>query len=201
VFTHAQLGEFAHDAARNGLAMQRDRFIKYARAVRSFVVLALLLAATPAVAAQAVAVSVEELARASDAVVRAQVTSTRAQLSEDGLRIYTTVELRRDEVIAGDVPRRPRVVVPGGVIARMGQRVDAAPSFTPGEQVVVFLRRAGADTFRVTGLAQGKFTVTGGVATPDLSQLTFIQTPVRAGERRAEEMPLSELERRVRSTR
>jgi hypothetical protein len=43
--------------------------------------------------------------------------------------------------------------------------------------------------------------VVGSVARPDLSNLTFTRTSVRAGERRSEQMPLFELERRVRSTR
>jgi hypothetical protein len=53
----------------------------------------------------------------------------------------------------------------------------------------------------VTALAQGKFTAAGRAARADLSQLRFVQTSIAPGERRVEEMPLAELERRVRSIR
>jgi hypothetical protein len=169
--------------------------------MRLVLVLAALLAAGPARSAQGISVSVEELARSSDAVVRGRVTAARSAWSEDGLRILTTYDVRQDAVLRGRAPRVARVVVPGGVVGRTGQRVDAAPTLGTGEDVILFLRRAGDDAFVVNGLAQGKYSVAGPVARPDLSQFTFVGSSVRAGERRSETMPLEELERRVRSTR
>lgn len=163
-------------------------------------VLVALLWAAPAQAAQAVAVSVEKLARESDAVVRGRVTAARAQRSDDGLRIFTTFTLRARAVLRGKAPALSRVRVPGGVVGKMGQRVDAAPRLAEGEEVVLFLRRTG-DVFQVRGLAQGKFTVDGATARPDLSGYQFVASSVKPGERRSEEMPLEELERRVRATR
>lgn len=169
--------------------------------MRILLAVALLAAARPALSAQAIAVSIEELARTSDAVVRGKVVGATARWNDERLRIFTIVELERTAVLRGDVPGRVRVTVPGGVVGRVGQRVDGAPAFAPGEEVVVFLRHAAADAFGVNGLAQGKFSITGTVVRPDLSHLTFVQTSVPAGERRAEQMPLSDLERRVRSIR
>ncbi len=169
--------------------------------MRHVLALAALLAAGPARPAQAIAVSVEQLARSSDAVVRGRVTGARSAWSEDKLRISTTYEIRAELVLRGKAPATIQVVVPGGVVGRIGQRNDAAPSLAVGEDVVVFLRRAGADAYHVAELAQGKFSVVGKVARPDLSRFTFVATSARAGERRSEEMPLVELERRVRSAR
>jgi hypothetical protein len=169
--------------------------------MRLLLVLAALLAAGPAQSAQAVSVTVEELARASDAVVRGRVIASRAQKTDDGLRVYTTYAVRTHAVLRGQAPGAVKVQVPGGVVGRMGQRVDAAPQLAAGEDVIVFLKRAGPDAFRVTGLAQGKFSVRGKVARPDLSGLQFVSASAREGERRSEEMPLAELERRVRSAR
>jgi hypothetical protein len=67
-----------------------------------------------------------------------------------------------------------------------------------GEEVVVFLQRTGG-VHQVAALAQGKFAVAGAVARPDLAGLNLLERGLAAGERRAETMPLSELERRVRS--
>lgn len=160
-----------------------------------------LLAAAPAAAAPALAVSVEGLARESAAVVRGRVTAAHAERSADGRRIFTTYDVRADAVLRGRTPKACRVIVPGGVVGRVAQHVDGAPSLARGEEVVLFLRREGADAFAVTALAQGKFSIDGKIARPDLSRLRFVGTSVRGGERPSEEMPLAELERRVRSVR
>jgi hypothetical protein len=167
--------------------------------MRGIVTALLLAAAMPAAAAQAVAVSVEELARQSDAVVRGRVLDTTARRTPDGTRIYTVVELRRDATLRGRAPARFRVNVPGGVVGRLGQRVDGVPAFARGEDVVLFLERTGEGVYRVAALSQGKFTVAGRVARPDLSHLAFVRTSVPPRERRVEEMPLAELEQRVRT--
>jgi hypothetical protein len=175
--------------------------IRYDSTVRFTLVAALLLAAAPAFAAQAYAVSVEELARSSDAVVRGKVAGVRSWRTEDGRRVFTTYDVRTTAVLRGRAPSVARVTVAGGVAGGLDQRVDAAPALAPGEELVVFLRAEPGHGFTVTGLAQGKFSVAGKVARPDLSQLSFVRTTVPAGERRAEEMPLVELVHRVRSTR
>jgi hypothetical protein len=169
--------------------------------MRSLLVMLAVVAAAPALAAEAYAVSVEDLARTSDAVVRGRVDGSVAELSDDKQRVYTTYDLRIGTTLRGRTPSVVRVMVPGGVVGRLGQRVDGAPSLGRGEDVVLFLKRAGPDAYVVTGLAQGKFSVAGAVARPDLSHLHFVRTSVRAGERRSEEMPLPELERRVRTAR
>ena len=172
--------------------------------MRPGLVLAVVLAAAPCLAraAQAYTVSVEHLARSSDAVVRGQVEGSRSFRSEDRLRVYTEYLVRARTVLRGRAPALARVVVPGGIEGNLGQRVDGAPTLARGEELVVFLKREERDTFSVTALAQGKFSVVGGaVARPDLSRFTFVQSSIPPGERRSEEMPVAELERRVRSTR
>jgi hypothetical protein len=171
--------------------------------MRPSLALAAVLAVAPCLAraAQAYTVSVEHLARSSDAVVRGQVEGSRSFRSEDRLRVYTEYLVRARTVLRGRAPALARVVVPGGIEGNLGQRVDGAPTLARGEELVVFLRREDRDTFSVTALAQGKFSVVGAVARPDLSKFTFVQSSIPPGERRSEEMPVAELERRVRSTR
>jgi hypothetical protein len=161
------------------------------------VLLAALATASPAFAAQAVAASVEELARASDVVVRGRVVSTTARWS-DG-RIYTYAEVEVSDSLRGSAPARVTVVTPGGEVGDLGQRVDGAAIFTSGEEVVVFLGKPQAGRYRVSGLAQGKFAIEGKVATPSLGRVDFVSSQVRVGERRAEAMSVGELESRVRS--
>jgi len=167
----------------------------------SALVVVFLLLGAPLLAEAAVAVpaSVEDLARGSDAVVRGRVTSVTSRWV--GGRIFTFAEVERASVWRGSAPDRVTVVTPGGVVGGIGQRVDGAAVFAEGEDAVVFLTRAEAGAYRVSGLAQGKFAVDGGVARPSLAHTSFVTTALRAGERQSGEMDVAELERRVRSAR
>jgi hypothetical protein len=162
--------------------------------------LVLLLLATPAAAAVMRPVSVEELARASDAVVRARVEDSAVRWSADGRRLFTEVELSVGAVWRGAAPARIRVTVPGGARDGIAQTLDGAPAFSPGEEVVVFLGRRGPG-WRVNGLALGKYRVERGAARPDLRGIRMVPGSIRAGERAPEEMAVEELERRVRAAR
>jgi hypothetical protein len=164
---------------------------------RLLALLAALAVASPVLAAQAVAASVEELARASDLVVRGRVVSTVARWSEG--RIYTYAEIEVVSSVRGKAQGRVIAVTPGGVVGDLGQRVDGAATFIKGEEVVLFLERPDGGKYRVSGLGQGKFAVQGKQARPDTARLDFVATQVRVGERRSEAMTVEELETRVRS--
>ena len=173
----------------------------------------LLLAAPRALAAVAVPATVEGLASASDAVVRGRVDRVYARRSADGRLVVTYAEIVTAGAWRGSPPARVTVVTPGGVVGDFGQRVDGMAGFRAGEEVVVFVARAGAGTWQVTGAAQGKFRVEEGkatpermatpegMATPDLSGMTFVDRLLAPGERRSERMAVEELERRVRAAR
>jgi hypothetical protein len=161
---------------------------------------AALLAALPAAASTALAQTVEDLARASDAVVRGVVERQESRRGADGWRIYTFVEIRTTSAWKGSPPERVVVRVPGGAIGSEGQRALGAAVFAEGEEVAVFLARAG-QVYQVTGLSQGKFAVEGGTARNDTRELHLLGRPVPSGERLAGQMPVEELERRVRSAR
>jgi hypothetical protein len=159
-----------------------------------------LLAAAPAAATTAFPASVEELARGSDAVVRGVVVGRATRPADGGRLLYTFVEVRTAKVWRGEAPATVTVRVPGGSLGRVGQRVAGAPELRPGEEVVLFLRRAGR-IHQVTGLALGKFAVDGAQARPDLRGLQLLERALPAGERAAGEMPVAELEARVRGVR
>jgi hypothetical protein len=168
--------------------------------VRAAAAAILLLCAGPAAAAVMAPASVEALARGSDAVVRGRVIGGAARWSADGRRIFTEVEVTVSAVWRGAAPGRVRLTVPGGERDGIAQRLEGAPAFSPGEEVVLFLSRRGS-SWRVRGLALGKYRLEGGAARPDLRGITFAPGRVPAGERHAGEMPAAELERRVRGAR
>ena len=167
--------------------------------MRKSLFLAAILMASPAFGAEATALSVEGLTRASDSVVRGQVRKMTSMLSDDGRRIFTLVDVDDTSTWRGDRVASVQVIVPGGVVGGIGQRVDGAPTFAGGEEVVVFLNRAEAGGYRVAGLAQGKFSVAGMNASPELSRTHMVAERIGPGEHRAEGMSVADLERLVRS--
>jgi hypothetical protein len=169
------------------------------RAIASLLALAL---AGPALGSLVEASSVEDLARRSDTVVRGKVERIVYDRSADGKRIFTYAEVVPSGVWRGAAPARLTVAVSGGVVGGIGQRVIGAPTFTQGEEVVLFLSRSKWGDYRVRGLGQGKFSVVAGQARPHLEGLSLSRrSALRAGERGAEPMAVEELERRVRAAR
>ncbi len=167
--------------------------------MRRTLAVALLIAALRAGAATFVATSVEDVARSSSAIVRGRVVSREARATPGG-RIVTEVEVAVAESWKGTPGRRVRLVVPGGSLGSIAMSVDAAPAFTDGEDVVLFLTREGRG-WHVNGWALGKFRVVGDEARPGLENARILPGAVRAGERAVGPMKLSELERRVRAAR
>lgn len=140
--------------------------------------------------------SVEETARTSQAVVRGVVERTRSRWA--GSRIVTEVTVRVTGAWKGQAGDRLILLVPGGTVGDLAQTVDAAPTFEDGEEVVVFAGRRGR-TWRVNGLALGKYRVEAGVATPGTGGARFERRALAAGERAVGRMSVAELESRVRS--
>jgi len=104
------------------------------------------------------ALDLDALAGSADAVVRARVVKVTPRWTRDGGRIVTDVELAVTETWKGGVARTIVVMQPGGVVGDLGQHVEGAATFAPGEEVVLFLEARG-DRFTVSGMAQGRFKV------------------------------------------
>lgn len=100
-----------------------------------------------------------ELAQASDAIVHGTVRRVESRWSGDGRRIITDVEIQVTEALKGQAGGTVLVSQPGGRVGDIGQRVSGLATFTPGEEVVVFLEQHGTRAFRVSGMVQGKYQV------------------------------------------
>lgn len=131
------------------------------QSIRWFSLLGLVAALFPAGAAATAALRLlpAELAERASLVGEGEVLSIESAWSEDGKRIFSRVRLRLEEAWKGE-GGEVEIVVPGGEVGELGQIVQGMPAFREGERVVVFLDRpAPGPSFRVVGLAQGKFTV------------------------------------------
>jgi hypothetical protein len=169
------------------------------RRLRALVLAVVASAGLPAAAATFVAPSVEEMARSSDAVVRGRVVDVASRADAAG-RIVTEVDVAVASTWRGAAEPTVRFAVPGGRAGGLALRVDGAPTFEPGEEVVLFLTRTGGG-WRVNGHALGKFRVDGAEARSAASGANVLAGALAPGERRVGAMPVDELERRVRAAR
>lgn len=131
--------------------------------LRNAIVLASALCAAAASTARASVIlpaDVEELTRRAEHIVRGTVLSSAASWSPDGKQIHTVTRIAVDRALKGSGPAVVEVRTPGGVVGDLAQKALGAPEFTPGEQVILFLRRhGGSGRYGVEGFSQGKFTI------------------------------------------
>src|SRR5215471_9401007 len=123
--------------------------------------LLVLLASMDAVASNAIAMDVPALTAAASEVVRARVTSARAEWTGDHRRIVTYVGVEILETWKGRPGEQLTVLQLGGERDGLVQHVSGVASLGTGEEVVLFLARAGP-YHRVVGLAQGVYRISSG---------------------------------------
>jgi hypothetical protein len=118
-----------------------------------------VLVAPRARSSVAIELTIGDLTREADLVVVGTVTLARVAWSVDHRRILTRAFLKPEEAWKGTIPGGGVVVLlPGGELEGLGQRVSGVPEVAAGERVVLFLRRRG-DSFRLVGMSQGLFRV------------------------------------------
>lgn len=130
--------------------------------------------------------SVADMAKRADLVVHGTVVRQTASWNPEHTRIYTVTEIQVTEALKGVAA--PGSIVPvrqlGGVADGIVQSIAGNARFAPAEELVLFLDKDETLPWHyVIGMAQGKFSVTGG-ATPsvaqDLSDLAFIRPDAAA---------------------
>lgn len=132
-------------------------------------------APTTAHATTVLKVSVEEMTRTADWVVRARVLAvTNVDLQAEGKGLFTDVELVIDEVYRGqEVPSRYVLRLLGGVGKnRLAMAIPGMPRFVQGEEVVLFLEKTSVGHVP-SGLGQGVWRV---VRTPASMPLVLQST-------------------------
>jgi hypothetical protein len=137
---------------------------------RLFVAALLLAFASVALAARATTLermSLGQLAQAADTVVRARCASNSARW--DNGAIWTFGEFDVTERFKGSPPTRIQVRSPGGRVGHASTRVEEAPEFRPGDEVVLFLEATADGSYGVSAWAEGTFRVRkGSGAGPEL---------------------------------
>jgi hypothetical protein len=101
--------------------------------------------------------SLTQLARAADTVVRARCMGTTAQRENGG--IWTLSEFELVERFQGAPPSRIRIRLPGGRVGGLTTRVEDVPQFQPGDEAVLFLEARPDGNYGVTAWAEGTFRI------------------------------------------
>ncbi|MBE2248420.1 MAG: hypothetical protein IAE78_02650 [Myxococcus sp.] len=101
-----------------------------------------LLAPVSVFATVVIAMSMEEMTERSPLVVRGTVHRVDTQWAEGRSKIWTYSEIVVQETLKGAARTSVLVKQPGGVIGNIGEHVSGAATFTPGEDVVLFLEPA-----------------------------------------------------------
>lgn len=107
--------------------------------------------------------STEQLVENSSDVIRGRVISQISQWDETHVVIYTELTIKITEVVLGSVAKGATisVYVPGGIVNDTGLKVEHAPEFEDGEDVILFLTELD-NLYSVTSWEMGKFTVENG---------------------------------------
>ena len=149
------------------------------RVVCSVVAAVFLIAPGPSTALTVLPATFEELVRESTAVVYGTVISVRGAWTVDRRTIESVVTLNAVEHFKGTDTDVTTFSVPGGEASGRILIIPGAPTFRPGDSVVVFLRGQAPSMPSPVGLSLGVYRV---APSPRDGALMVLPTPVHAVE-------------------
>jgi hypothetical protein len=120
-----------------------------------------VLSMLPGSARATVLVSMDfpELAASADAIVHGRVVSVQARWMDGRRRIESLVTIEVAEYLRGDFGSPLTIRVPGGDFGGYRSVFVGAPTFSEGDEVILFLGARGPSLPFVVGLNQGVFRV------------------------------------------
>ena len=127
--------------------------------VSSWLVAVNILLSTPLQATTVAPADFAEMVTGSQVIVHGSVVDVRAQASGGRGTIETVVTVGVVTTLKGDAPSAVVFRVPGGQIGRYRRVMVGAPTFTPGEEVVLFLSGHAPAMPMPFGLHQGVYRV------------------------------------------
>ena len=132
-----------------------DRTVK----VLGAVLLALTLMAPMSWATQVLYRSPQQLGTESSLVVRGEVTSVRSFWNESRTKILTETNISVGDTYKGAAGSSINVVQLGGVVGHVRVNVHGALTWSPGEEVLLFLEPSAGGAWQVSGFFQGKYNI------------------------------------------
>jgi hypothetical protein len=118
-----------------------------------------LFGSSGAFCASVLRMNLDRLTDISETVVYGRVVGSRCFWDSASRSIWTETDFLVLDRAKGLGSRVVRIVEPGGVLGDVGHFFPGVPKFKLGQELVVFLYKAGGNRFRVTGLEQGVYQV------------------------------------------
>lgn len=109
--------------------------------------------------------SLGDLTRRAQSIVQGRVTAITQEWNDDKSMIYTTVRISIERTIKGGKTVKEMLVrQPGGMIGDKGVKVSGYPSFSHGDEVLLFLepfesKGPHSGKNKIVGMAQGLFRI------------------------------------------
>jgi hypothetical protein len=129
------------------------------RRLCALLALLLCLPSVPTLATVLVPADFREVAVGSQIIVHGRVVDVRSEWVEGNSRIDSFVTVAASAFYRGNPTQTVTFRVPGGQVGRYRAVMVGAPTFTVGEEAVVFLKTDGPAVPNVFGLNQGVFRV------------------------------------------
>lgn len=103
--------------------------------------------------------SVEEMTHDSKTILYGTCTHIESSWDEYQERIYTEIQVLAEGYLKGAQGSQLTITVPGGRVGNILYEVSDMPTFTEGEEFVVFLSEHSSGRNLVTGAVQGKLKI------------------------------------------
>ena len=116
--------------------------------------------------------NLDDLVKKASKIVVGKVSNSRTFWSDNGKLILTSYTIEVQETIKGQASRAVELTTVGGRIGDLVLHVSGMPSFAQGEDAVVFVENSGTYS-TVVGMGQGKFTVTNGEVSNNVTGIAF----------------------------
>ncbi len=116
-----------------------------------------VICVSPVVATTLVRLSLTQMSRASQEILRAQCLSNTTGWDEGEIWTFTT--FRVEETWHGDATGQIVVRLLGGRTGQLTSIVEGVPRFRPGEEAVLFLQRTSRGDFSIVSWEQGTFRI------------------------------------------
>lgn len=124
-----------------------------------------------------VPIEFRELVTTAPVIVRGQVVDVQSRWIDGRRSLETFVTIAVAEYLKGNLGEHLTFRVPGGQMGRYRTVFVGAPEFSAGDEVVLFLKRAGPSNLSIIGLSQGAFRV----VTETRTGRRMVTTPIVMG--------------------
>jgi hypothetical protein len=102
--------------------------------------------------------SFDRLIGEADLIIKGRVEELKTRQVSDRRSMTTIVTVSIERQFKGPKVSSVTIEQPGGAVGDIAQGVPGLPEFSPGENVILFLKRQRGGAFNVVGGKQGKFT-------------------------------------------